>query len=243
MDELLLLSGNDIPYNSAQVIIHQPTLKEIAMIGEEAFFTACELLNFSKEMLSDEDKNNLKDINDFDILIAILEEQNAVMQKNRNCVLMLLTLIFPNYKVSLEDKEIKLVKDNEIYSINKNNYEEFRSIIKKIFDYKQNSVADFNPSGDLSKKIADKLKKRHEKLAKKNNQSIKKIDVLSRCISVLAVGESKDMNSLLDLTVYQLFDEFKRFGLKESYDLYIKAKLAGAQDLKEVEDWKEDIHS
>ena len=30
---------------------------------------------------------------DFDILIAILKERNAVMQKNRNCVLMILALL------------------------------------------------------------------------------------------------------------------------------------------------------
>ena len=50
MDELLLLSGNDIPFPEARITIHQPKLREIAFIGEEAFFTGCELLNFSKDM-------------------------------------------------------------------------------------------------------------------------------------------------------------------------------------------------
>ena len=34
-NELLLLSGNDIPFIEAQITIHQPTIKEIAYIGEE----------------------------------------------------------------------------------------------------------------------------------------------------------------------------------------------------------------
>ena len=34
-NDLLLLSGNDIPFYGAQVSIHQPTIKEIAYIGEE----------------------------------------------------------------------------------------------------------------------------------------------------------------------------------------------------------------
>ena len=38
-------------------------------------------------------------------------------------------------------------------------------------------------------------------------------------------------------------DEFKRFRLKEDFDLYVKAKMAGAQDLQEVENWMGDIHS
>ena len=43
-NDLLLLSGNDIPFYGAQVSIHQPTIKEIAYIGEEAFYTGCEFL-------------------------------------------------------------------------------------------------------------------------------------------------------------------------------------------------------
>ena len=37
-NDLLLLSGNDIPFVGAQLTIHQPTIKEIAYIGEEAFY-------------------------------------------------------------------------------------------------------------------------------------------------------------------------------------------------------------
>jgi hypothetical protein len=40
-NELLYLSGNDIPFIEAKVIIHQPTIKEIAYIGEKSFFTGC----------------------------------------------------------------------------------------------------------------------------------------------------------------------------------------------------------
>jgi len=51
------------------------------------------------------------------------------------------------------------------------------------------------------------------------------------------------MNKILQYTVYQLFDEFRRFRLKEEYDLYIQAKMAGAKDLEEIENWMGDIHS
>ena len=50
------------------------------------------------------------------------------------------------------------------------------------------------------------------------------------------------MNSFMKYTVYQLFDEFQRFELKQEYDLYIKAKLAGAKDMKDPEDWRKDLH-
>ena len=101
---------------------------------------------------------------------------------------------------------------------------------------------DYNPSGELAKKIASKLAKGRQKAAAAKNKDSQKVDILTRYISILAVGQKKDMNEYLRYTLYQLFDEHKRYTLKSSYDMYIKAKLAGAQDLKEVEDWMQDIH-
>ena len=242
LNDLLLLSGNDIPFPQAQVTIHQPTIKEIAYIGEEAFFIGCNLLNFSKNILTEEDKINLGDKTNFDILIAILREQNAVMQKNRNCVLMVLALMFPEYEINIENNII-LKKEDQEHSINNDNFEDFKQILNKMFDMKkEDSMSDFNPSGDLAKKIADKLKKRHQQLSAKNNQT-NKIDILSRYISILSAAQQIDINSLLRYTVYQLYDAFKRYELKYGYDMYVQAKMAGAKDLKEVEDWMQDIHS
>ena len=243
VNDLLLLSGNDIPFVPAQITIHQPTIKEIAYLGEETFFTGCQLLNFSKNILSEEDKLNLEERTNFDILIAILREQNAVMQKNRNCVNMVLALIFPEYEISFEKDCIKLKKENEEHKIDNSNYEEFKSVISSVFSFGngKDSKPDFNPSGDLAKKIAEKLQKRHQKLAEV--KPAQKVDILSRYVSILSVGEQKDMNALLNYTTYQLFDEFKRYELKSGHDIYVQAKMAGAKDLKEVEDWMQDIHS
>ena len=47
LNDLLLLSGNDIPFLEAQVNIHQPSIKEIAYIGEESFFIGLALSNSS----------------------------------------------------------------------------------------------------------------------------------------------------------------------------------------------------
>lgn len=241
-NELLLLSGNDIPFIEAQVTIHQPTIKEIAYIGEEAFFTGCELINFSKNILPEQDKVNLEDKTNFDILIAILRERNAVMQRNRNCVEMVLALIFPWYTIDITSDAIVLEKEEERHLINNDNFETFKTIFNMMFSFSKDKTRDYNPSGEVAKRIAEKLKQRHQKLAELK-EGKQKIDILSRYVSILAVGEHKDMNSLLNLSVYQLFDEFERFKLKMSYDIYFQAKMAGAKDLKEVEDWMKDIHS
>jgi hypothetical protein len=243
IDNLLLLSGNDIPFYGAGLSIHQPTLKEIAYLGEENFFTGYEFLNISKNILSEQDKINLEEQTDFDILIAILGEHNAVMLKNRNCVEMVLALLFPEYQILFENKKIILKKNEEIHTLDNNNFIEFKQIFNSIFPIREdNKEKNYNPSGELAKKIASKLVSGRQKAAAAKNKDSQKVDVISRYLSILTVGQKKDMNDYFKYTLYQLFDEHKRYVLKSGYDMYIKAKLAGAQDLKEVEDWMQDIH-
>lgn len=238
---LLLLSGNDIPFVGAQTTIHQPTIKEIAFIGERDFFTGAQMLNFSKKILLVKDKNDLDDYNDFDIFIAILKEQNAVMRKNRDCVLKVLNLIFPNFDISINKDYIELKKEDEVHMIDNNNFKEFKEIIVNIFGLNLNDSTTNNVVGKKANEIAEKLKKRHEKLAEIKGPE--KIDIIARYVSILAAGESKDMNCLLNYTYFQLLDEFERYRLKSNYDIYISAKMAGASGMEDVEDWMCDVHS
>lgn len=241
-DDLLLLSGNDIPFPQAQMTIHQPTIKEIAYIGEENFFTGYQFINISKNLFSEEDKVNLEDKSNFDILIAILRERNAVMQKNRNCVLMLLSLLFPAYHVEIEEDSISFKNEEEEHYINNNNFEDFKSIFKEMFNFGKKDEDVVNPSGDMAKKIAEKLRKRHQTLAEQGKEN-QKIDIISRYASILATGQQLNINLVFNYTIYQLIDQIQRYQLKMSYDINLKARMAGAKDLEEIEDWMKDIHS
>lgn len=243
LSELLLLSGNDIPFPQAQLTIHQPTLKEIALLGEDTFYTGCEFLRFSKDNLNEEDKIRLNEQTNFEVIMSILKEQNVTIQKIRTCVVLLLAILFPEHEIKLEDTAIKLIHvqtQNECF-ITSENYDAFIDIINQMFCLKQSGGTDFNPSGDMAKRIADKLRKRQQILAEEKGP--KKVAILSRYVSILAVGQQKDMNGLMQYTVFQLFDEFRRYELKISNDLHFQARMAGAKDLKEVEDWMKDIHS
>lgn len=240
-DDLLLISGNDIPFIEARVNIHQPRIEEIAYIGENCFFASCELINFSKDMLTEEDKVNLEGLTNFDILMSIIQGQNPTAQQSKIYFSMLLTLLFPQYEVQIGNNQIRLInnKNQQEHFITNENFENFRQIINLMFSFDKNKDK-FNPSGDLAKKISDKFKKRHQILQENKNQE--NISIISRYISILTVGEHKDMNSFMKYTVYQLFDEFKRYELKMSFDINFQARLAGAKDLKDAEDWMKDIH-
>ena len=242
-NDLIFLSGNIIPFPEAQIVIHQPTIKEISYIGEVAFYSGIEFLRFSKNSLSEEDKIRLENLTDFDILMSIMKEKNAIVQQNKVYMEMVLSLMFPDYYISL-DKSIVLSKEGEEkHEINNQNFEAFKDIVLKMFCLRSMGLTgDYNPGGKAAQEIAEKFKKRQQKLNEQRKNNGQKIEVLGRYVSILAVGEQKDLNSLMNYTVYQLFDEFQRYELKASYDLYFEAKMAGAQNLKEPKDWMKSLY-
>ena len=249
-DDLTLLSGIDIPFEEAHLIIHQPTLKEIAFIGENNFFIGCQLLNFSKRIISSSaDKIDLSDKSDFDIFMSIMMDSKSQEIKNQQiCVRMVLSLMFPQYTINFTQSGIVFINEEDktqMGTITNMNFDIFKNILSNMFCL--NSVStekEYNPAGKLATKIADKLKERHQKLAQlQSNKSEEKISILCRYTSILTVGTRKDMNDFLNYTVYQLFDEFRRYELKEQYDIYFKARMAGAKDMKEPDDWMQDLHN
>ena len=216
INELLLLSGNEIPIEELNLLLHPPTIKEIACIGEEKFFSGCEFLRFSKNKLSSEDRNRLENISNFEIIMSIMREKNPSVQINKTCALMVLSLLFPTYQIRIDEKNMCIIfKQNELeLFLDKNNYDIFVKILNEILCLGGSESTDYNPSGTLARQIADKLRDRQAKLAKAKKNDNQKIAILSRYVSILAVGENKDMNALLNYTIYQLFDEFKRYQMK-----------------------------
>ena len=108
-------------------------------------------------------------------------------------------------------------------------------------DKQKSDDAVYNPGGPRAAELAAKFYKARQKISQDRAQDIK-ISVLSRYVSILAVGLQKDVNSLLNYTVYQIYDEFERFTLKQAFDIHLQAQMAGAKNLKEVDEWMKDIH-
>lgn len=250
LNPLLLLSGNDIPFPEAQVIVHQPTLKEIAFIGEDAFFIGCGFLDFSKKMLNDQDKVRLTNFNDFDIFMSIMNDNNnTAIKRTVEYAMLVLTLMFPLYEVGVRADAIVLKQDGKEYFINRQNFAAFKELLNGIFhlSYGKSEDEKYNPSGNLAKRIAEKFKQRHQQLAKIKNDMLEangeklSINILGRYASILAVGSGKSLNTLMEYTVCQLYDEFQRFQLKTQWDAYIQARIAGAKDLEEVDNWMIDL--
>lgn len=251
INNLLLLSGNDIPFEEAQLVIHPPTIKEIAYIGEESFWNGVEFLNFSKDLLSSEDKNNLSAKTDFEVLLSVIQSQNAAIKIQKTQMELVLALMFPEYRIFFTPSAISFRKEEEknLLLIDNKNFEIFKKSIIAIFCLDEimnkNGSRVYNPSNSVAENLVNKFKERRKKLAKikKDQGEETGLNILSNYVSILAIGAGHDINTLMNYTVFQLIDEFKRYQLKTEFDINIQAKMAGAKDLKEAENWMKTLHS
>lgn len=245
LNKLLYLSGNDLPFVQGKINIHQPKIKEIAFLGQDIFYLGSNFLSFSKQNLNEQDKSNLENKTNFDVLMSIINNKtDTTVRMNVMSIELVLSLIFPQYQLIkmpnmlIFNKIIDGKKEQGI--INNDNFEQFKQIIKEMFCLNTlGTRADYNPANKLAEQIANKLRDRHKKLQKKT-EGQKSINILSRYISILILANQHTYSELMQYTVYQLFDQFKRFQKKYSYDTWFQAKLAGAENLEDVDSWLSD---
>lgn len=242
IDRTLLNSGNDIPFIQAGLTIHNPTIKEIAMLnGEYKFWSACQVLKFNKDFL--EHGQEVKQSN-FELILKIIRQKNIQAYEAKINIISLLSLLFPLHKIELSNNAINLEnkQTKEISQIDNDNFQYFKEILIDMFCLTNTQNKQYDPSGELAKKIANQLKKGEQRRAQLASQSYKKINILDRYVSVLSVGLKKDKNILMNYTVYQLIDEFNRFLLQLHYDSWVKWRIAGAEGMQEPEDWLKDLY-
>lgn len=249
LDSLTLISGIDIPIPELRVNIHQPTIREIAYIGEKSFYMAARTLTidkedylFSLENISEEDKVIISQMSNFEVFLNLVNSKPEI----RINVLSLLAILFPTHNIQLEDRFLFLVdvntKDNSM--INETNFQILQEIVTTILCLKSGKEKEeFNPMGDRAREIAEKIKRGREKAARSKGESEKQSSFLSKYISGLGIATNAlNIQNILALTLYQLLNQIERYGLYTQYDISLRAKMAGAKDVEDV-DWLQDIEN
>ena len=238
--KLALMCGTDIPIPECQAVVHQPKLKEIALIGETDFFMGIQTLCINKNMIT-QGETLLADTNNFQIFMTVMQEKETLDKKE--AVQQLFPLIFPKQQLILTPRSLILKDKNESIIIDENNFEAFQKVIGQIFCTMSGPMETqvFNPGSKKAKEIADKLMKARQKVAEQKNEG--NGSIFSQYISTLTVGlNSMSINDCLNLTMYQLFDLVERYMLYVNWDLDTKVRLAGGNSDKPPENWMKNIH-
>lgn len=239
---LALMVGSDIPIPELQLIIHQPKIKEIALIGETDFFQGIQCLTVDKDILQNVSEKSLETTSNFEIFIMLMNSKETT--EKRSAVLQVLSLLLPDNKVSFTPRAMLLInrQTNESLIIDTSNFNFLQNIVKDIFCMKnQLNTTNFNPGSKKAKEIADKLMRARQRVAAQNGNGGGSIFV--QYVSTLSVAlGSMSLNDCLNLTMYQMFDLVERYTLWMSWDLDVKTRLAGGKPDSKPDNWMKNIH-
>ena len=236
---LALMCGTDIPIPELKAVLHQPKIKEIALIGESNFFVAVQCLNINKNQLN-QDKILLQTTNNFQIFMTIMSEKEV--KDKKIAVQQLLSLLFPKYKILFTPRSI-LLQGEESLTIDETNFDSFQEVVKQIFcvNNKNNQQAGFNPADEKAREIAEKLMRGRQRVAELNGSA--NASIFSQYLSILTVGlSSMSLQELMELTMFQLYDLVERYQLYISWDIDTRSRLAGAKPDDRPENWMKNIH-
>lgn len=236
--KLALATGIDFPIPELQLTIHQPSIKEISMIGETDFFMGIQLLCLNKTLYI-QDEALLNQTTNFQLFVTIMNEKQ--MNDKKEAVLQTLQLIFPGVKVLFTPRSMMFNFGNVNVTIDEQNFEILQTILKEQFCLKGSGQEAFNPQGKKAQEIAQKLMVARQRVAAQKEHSGG--SQFAQYLSVLTVGlHSMSLTDCLNLTMYQMYDLVERYSLYLNWDLDIRSRLAGAKGDKPVENWMKNIH-
>ena len=240
---LALMCGSDIPVPECKLVIHQPSVYEISMLGEKSFFTGAQCLSIYKSMFI-QDKTVLSEINNFQIFMTIMQEKSA--KDKKEAVEQVLLLLFPKQQVLFTPNSLlfrSTGEQDETVIIDESNFEQLQEVLRKVFCVTTGPMDQqaFNPGGNKAQEIARKLQRGRERIAAENNN--KSTSVISQYLSILAVALHQSLESLIHLTIYQLYDLIERYHLWIAWDLDVRTRLAGGKPDSKPDNWMKNLHN
>ena len=238
---LALATGVDIPIPELQISLHQPTIKEISMIGETDFFTGIQLLCIKKQMYI-EDENLLQHTNNFQIFITMMNEKQIADKKIT--VEQVLSLIIPKAKIIFTPRSMLLNFDGATFTIDEGNFEKLQQVLEDMFCLNKNSdQMNYNPGNKKAREIAQKLMKARQKVAAMKAQETSG-STFGQYLSILTIGTgTMSLNECIQLTMYQIYDLVERYMLYTNWDLDVRSRMAGAKADKPLDNWMKNIHT
>ena len=239
-NRLTLMCGTDYPVPECQIIIHQPRIKEIALIGEQDFFSGIQCLCLNKSMFV-KDESLLSNTNNFQIFMTIMSEKETVEKKL--AVQQVCTLLFPKYKVMFTPRSMVISGEGNTIQIDENNFEYLQKALSDICCMKTGPMDQqaFNPSDAKAREIAEKLMRGRQRVAAQKGQS--NTSIFTQYLSILTVGiGSMSLQDMMDLTMFQLYDLVERYMLYVNWDIDIQCRLAGGKPDNQPDNWMKNIH-
>lgn len=237
---LALMCGSDYPIPECELVIHQPSIKEISLIGESDFFAGVQCLCLNKSMFV-KDESLLGDTNNFQIFMMIMTEKETADKKF--AVQQVCTLLFPSYKIAFTPCSILMLGGDQTIQIDESNFEYLQQGISDITCLRTGPMdqTTFNPGNQQAREIAEKLMRGRQRVAAEKGQS--NTSIFTQYLSILTIGiNSMSLQRLMDLTIFQLYDLVERYMLYVNWDMDVRCRLAGGSPDSQPDNWMKTIH-
>lgn len=235
---LALMCGTDIPVPECQIVIHQPQIREIALLGEKDFFTGVQTICVNKAML--QDKDILANTNNFQIFMTIMSEKETVDKKI--AVQSIVNLFFPEYKMLLTPRSLTFRGKDQTITIDETNFEALQKAISAICCLRTAPGQEaFDPANEAAAEIARKLMRGRQRVAEQKGEA--NASIFSQYLSILTIGlQSMSLQDLMNLTIFQMYDLIERYTLYINWDMDIRSRLAGGKPETKPDNWMKNIH-
>lgn len=238
--KLALATGIDFPLVELKTVIHQPTIREISMIGETDFFLGLQMICLQKTMFFDDPKI-LDQTTNFEVFITILNEKQMADKKDN--VLSVMKMLFPKTLIILTPRSILLNQNEENVIIDEGNFNVLQEVVQEMFCLNKGDQITYNPADSKAKEIANKIMKGRQRVAEIRAKESGGSSMLSQYLSIITVGVgSMSLFDACKLTLYQLYDLVERYSLYTQWDLDARCRLAGGTPDKAAENWMKNIH-
>lgn len=238
------LTGTDIVIKSCNIVIHQPSVKEILQTGEDDFLLIVQLLTKTQDFFNDVREGNpeLALLSDFQLLLVIYS--NDIKMKIK--INTFFDLVFPLYEVEITENSIDFLEKESAHikgRINPFNFSDFQEVLEHLFIPYSQKKEEYNPVNETAAKIAQKIKEGQAKRAQQQKKTTQSL--YGSFASILSIGLRIDLKNILDYTPFQLFDSFMRFERKQAEEQYIRLStipFADSSKLDQPDSWVENLY-
>jgi hypothetical protein len=225
--KLKLLSGEPIKVNNVGEI--KPlTLRQISKIGYETYLEHLNIFAISKKDLIKEEHLDEVEIPFFNLLLAFADNEFKLFLEDAFST-------FLGTSVRVVQENLMIIADNpkDKMAITSDNFDDLRQVI-----HWQNGIGgessddNIKFKNDRAKRTLEKLRKAQaevQKQKKKENDDLDFADIIS---AIASKSFSLNKLNVWDLTVYQMYDEFRRLDLIDSYEVGTRAMIAGAKNVQ-----------
>lgn len=250
-DVLLYISGRPIPIPQCNIVMHQPTIKQIAAFGEEEFLIASQTLaNVSSIIapLRQSGNSELEAYSDFQLLLAVAINDEDL----KKALTVFFNLVFPDYVLDITENDIQFSLKNDeskniIGMLNPFNFDSFSKVVQNLFCMaRDDEELELNPANERAAAIAEKIKAGRKKLKEIKSRESDIGSMYANYVSVLSIGLGMDINILLGYTPFQLLDAFNRYWAKVSNDIFQKLSTTPLMDTSKLEkpkEWSRNLYS